>query len=374
MIGKKASSWSCQEWWPKRLQRLQRNCAAVSPLYSSQQNASREDEDNNWHQTPWHHAGLRQDRSCTDHSATLHIIFSSLQSSTIRCVSFVNCTSWQCSEGNLLKLLSHYGTPKKIISFIQCSCQGMFCKVVHGGQLSNHSKVKTGVCQGCLLWPFLFTLVAEQIMRISAQGRRRGMQWALWLQLDDLLLLLLLLRSQLYLSESPFWARFLCMWPFYNIAIEVVTFHLHGWCMLGVFMLLASTLSRTWMSGSFESMWWNACVHRLDFDLYSHLIRKSFWEWSQNPWYLQGKNPIYQRLRRVKPAMLCHTGQRTQHTTERAIDWTVDLDFAGDLALLSHSHARILDKTTCLNSVSIGRDRCAHQWCQDKGHEDGVCQ
>ena len=28
--------------------------------------------------------------------------------------------------------------------------------------------------------------------------------------------------------------------------------------------------SRTWMSGSFESVWWNACVHRLDLGLYSH--------------------------------------------------------------------------------------------------------
>ena len=29
-------------------------------------------------------------------------------------------------------------------------------------------------------------------------------------------------------------------------------------------------LSRTWMSGSFESLGWNACVHRLDLGLYSH--------------------------------------------------------------------------------------------------------
>ena len=29
-------------------------------------------------------------------------------------------------------------------------------------------------------------------------------------------------------------------------------------------------LSRTWMSGSFESVRWNACVHRLDLGLYSH--------------------------------------------------------------------------------------------------------
>ena len=34
--------------------------------------------------------------------------------------------------------------------------------------------------------------------------------------------------------------------------------------------------SRTWMSGSLESVWWNACVHRLDLGLYSH--PKEFWE------------------------------------------------------------------------------------------------
>ena len=34
---------------------------------------------------------------------------------------------------------------------------------------------------------------------------------------------------------------FLCIWTFFNPAIEVVTFCLHGWCMLGVFLLLAFT-------------------------------------------------------------------------------------------------------------------------------------
>ena len=45
---------------------------------------------------------------------------------------------------------------------------------------------------------------------------------------------------------------------------------LHGWCMLGVCVFFAGIyLSRTWMSGSFESVHWNACVHRLD-RLHSH--------------------------------------------------------------------------------------------------------
>ena len=51
----------------------------------------------------------------------------------------------------------------------------------------------------------------------------------------------LLLHSQLYLWGSPFWMRFLCVWPFSNPTIEVVTFRLRGWCMLGVFLLLAFT-------------------------------------------------------------------------------------------------------------------------------------
>ena len=33
---------------------------------------------------------------------------------------------------------------------------------------------------------------------------------------------------------------------------------------------------RTWMSGSFKSVQWNTCVHRLDIDLYSH--PQEFWE------------------------------------------------------------------------------------------------
>ena len=47
---------------------------------------------------------------------------------------------------------------------------------------------------------------------------------------------------QLYISGvHHFWVRFLRMWPFFNPTIKVVTFHLHGWCVLGVFLLPAFT-------------------------------------------------------------------------------------------------------------------------------------
>ena len=37
-----------------------------------------------------------------------------------------------------------------------------------------------------MLLPFLFTLVVDGIMRISKEGKRNGIQWTLWSQLDDL--------------------------------------------------------------------------------------------------------------------------------------------------------------------------------------------
>ena len=48
--------------------------------------------------------------------------------------------------------------------------------------------------------------------------------------------------------------------------------------------------SRAWMSGSFESVRWNACVHRLDLGLYCHLKER----WRNGVWTLidsKGKIP-----------------------------------------------------------------------------------
>ena len=76
-----------------------------------------------------------------------------------------------------------------------------------------------------------------------------------------LLLLFILLRSHISLR-----------WPFFNPTIEIVTVPFWGWCMLGVLFWLALTRlgHKSYMSGSFESVWWNACVHRLDYCLHFH--------------------------------------------------------------------------------------------------------
>ena len=54
--------------------------------------------------------------------------------------------------------------------------------------------------------------------------------------------ILLILRFQLHLWGQPFWVRLLLMWWFFNPTIEVVTFGLCEWCVLGVFLLPAFTL------------------------------------------------------------------------------------------------------------------------------------
>ena len=55
--------------------------------------------------------------------------------------------------------------------------------------------------------------------------------------------------------------------------------------------------SRTWMSGSLESVRWNTCVHRLELSLYSHPRVSFSREWNQNPWWLLGEISCYLRIR-----------------------------------------------------------------------------
>ena len=76
---------------------------------------------------------------------------------------------------------------------------------------------------------------------------------------------------------SPFWAIFLRMWPFFNPTIEVVTFCLHGWCTLDVFLLPAFTRL------GHECQDFLSPCGGMVYTLVYTLIRKSLGEWSQNP-------------------------------------------------------------------------------------------
>ena len=71
------------------------------------------------------------------------------------------------------------------------------------------------------------------------------------------------------------------------------------------------------MSGSFQSVLWNACVHRLDIGLYSHL-KEFLGNGVRTHVDSKGKNPRCWKNSpqgKIIPTMLHQAGQRAQHTT-----------------------------------------------------------
>ncbi len=134
-------------------------------------------------------AGFWQNRSCTDQIAMLRIIVEqSLEWNSLLYINFVDYEKAfdSVDRETLWKLLRFYGIPTKMVNLIRNSYDGMSCRVINGGQLTNSFQVQTGVRQGCLLSPFLFLLVIGWITKSSTSGRRNGIQWTLWKQLDDL--------------------------------------------------------------------------------------------------------------------------------------------------------------------------------------------
>ena len=61
------------------------------------------------------------------------------------------------------------------------------------------------------------------------------------------------------------------------------------------------------MSGSFESVHRNACVHRLDLGLYSH--PKEFWGLESEPMLAPREKPsLLEAQMKIKPTTLHHAG------------------------------------------------------------------
>ena len=134
-------------------------------------------------------AGFRQDRSCTDQIATLRIIVEqSIEWNSSLYVNFVDYEKAfdSLDRETLWKILRHYGVPMKLVNMIKNSYEGMSCRVIHDGQLTENFEIRTGVRQGCLLSPFFFILAIDWIMKTETKGKRNGIQWIILTQLDDL--------------------------------------------------------------------------------------------------------------------------------------------------------------------------------------------
>ncbi|VDP56713.1 unnamed protein product [Schistosoma mattheei] len=113
-------------------------------------------------------ARFSKNRSCTDQITTLCIVVE--QSIEWNSSLYINSIDYEkafdsVDRKTLWKL--YYRVPEKIVNIIRNSYDGLQCKVVHGGQLTDALQMRTGVRKGCLLSSFLFLLLVNWIMKTS---------------------------------------------------------------------------------------------------------------------------------------------------------------------------------------------------------------
>ena len=133
-----------------------------------------------------HQAGFS---SCLDQIAVLRIIVEqSLEWKSSLYINFIDLEKVfdSVDRYSLWKIMRHYGIINKYLSVIKETYQGMTCRILHGGDMSERFNVKTGVPQVCLLSLFLFLLAIDCVMRETTKGERNRIQWTLFDQLDDL--------------------------------------------------------------------------------------------------------------------------------------------------------------------------------------------
>ena len=135
-------------------------------------------------------AGFRQDRSCTDHIATLPItIEQSLEWQSPLYLGYSltskrHSTMWiETSSGGSCNTTA--SPPSSFPSYSNCS-DNSSCQVIHEGKLTDTFQVQTGVRQGCLLSPTIFLLVVDWIMKQTKTNKKTGIQWTFTKQLEDL--------------------------------------------------------------------------------------------------------------------------------------------------------------------------------------------
>ena len=73
-----------------------------------------------------------------------------------------------------------------MVDIVKALYENFECRVIHNNQLTEAFEIKTGVKQGCILSPILFSLAIDWIMKSILGNRRTGIQWTLNSMLEDL--------------------------------------------------------------------------------------------------------------------------------------------------------------------------------------------
>jgi hypothetical protein len=81
--------------------------------------------------------------------------------------------------------LQEYGIPRKITQIVKILYERFKCKISHEGKLSEFIEVRNGVRQGCILFPTLFLLILDRVMKRMKGLRKRRIQWSMKERLED---------------------------------------------------------------------------------------------------------------------------------------------------------------------------------------------
>jgi hypothetical protein len=133
-------------------------------------------------------AGFRPGRSCIDHINTLRVIIE--QSEELQTPLYLLFVDFErafdtLDHERMWTILECYGIPTKVLNIVKGLYRDVSCRVVHNGRLGRQIKVKSGVKQGCILSPLLFTIILDWVMK-KATKTPRGIQWTMSSRLEDL--------------------------------------------------------------------------------------------------------------------------------------------------------------------------------------------
>ena len=122
-------------------------------------------------------SGFRSGRSCNDAIFTLRrIIENIIEFRGMLAINFVDFQKAFDSVNRdcMWAIVAKYGVPSKLINVMKSLYEESTCRLILDQGLSDPFNINTGVRQGCILSPFLFSLVIDYGLRMSSKSKDYG--------------------------------------------------------------------------------------------------------------------------------------------------------------------------------------------------------